>query len=189
MQPEDAIKTLQLFNEKVNKLESLSFSRTVDGAKVSVSIDFETQDNPTVKRTGPEDEAIEAFVLTTRFFIQDNEAISLRNMANLYNELFTGDDLLTRFNDTRSTLNKYLDDYTFLTVNKEHLTRRRILEVFIYGGLSHATPAKKLVYDSWVQNAIAFPLLQNLFMGVLAELLAALSFIRQLNIEAIDKLK
>ncbi|WP_363323596.1 hypothetical protein [uncultured Psychrosphaera sp.] len=41
------------------------------------------------------------------------------------------------------------------------------MDVFIYGGLSHATDSKKLKYDEWKSSTILFPFLENEFVKIL----------------------
>ena len=78
------VAALDLFNEKARKLEGLSFTRILASQKTGVTLSWKEGDPVTIERSGPDDEAIDAFVLTLRFFIQDNESTSLRNLANLY---------------------------------------------------------------------------------------------------------
>lgn len=81
------IYALHLFNEKFSKLTHLSFIQALFTGKNSVTIRSTQQDDGTTLletfRTGPSQESTDAFVLTIRFFIQDNEECSLRNLSRL----------------------------------------------------------------------------------------------------------
>ena len=81
MDVDAGLETLKLFNEKADKLESLSFTYGLadNGVTISAKIGQAVESH----RQGPDEESTDAFVLTMRFFVQDNESISLRNMAKL----------------------------------------------------------------------------------------------------------
>ena len=84
----EIIKLLELFNEKAEKLARLSFIETIFKYNSGVSIKISKRDDGLYdliqERRGPLEEAIDAFVLTIRFFIQDNEPISFRRLAEIY---------------------------------------------------------------------------------------------------------
>jgi hypothetical protein len=140
---------LRLFNEKADRLERCDFNKIVEAAPVSVRISAAI-DKPTIVTTkGPGEDPVDAFVLTLRFFVQDNERISIRNIAMLYETSAAADKEKAKVAAVRKALNEYLDSTTFITVNCSQPTRRRIFEVFFYGGLSHANPEKHAEYTMW----------------------------------------
>lgn len=175
----EAIKALRLFNEKADKLESLSFTRNLSSSGVTIS--GKQGEAVQAQRQGPDGEAIDAFVLTIRFFVQDNETISLRNIADLYAGLQVDKDLVDKFSDARTKTNATLGKQSPIKLNNTDLTFRAIFEVFLWGGLAHANPRKKEVYDTWVLNPILFPLLQNEFVYTLGIVLNMIFFTRELN--------
>ena len=187
MDQNEAIKVLQLFNEKADKLEGLSFIKAL--AHSGVTISGKLGESIQAHRQGPEDEAIDAFILTIRFFVQDNETISFRNMANIYASLQVTHDLVDKFNDARAKTNAGLDRQTHINLNGHVLTLREIYEVFLWGGLAHANPKKKAIYDTWVPDSILFPLLQNEFVEALEILLNMIFFTRVLNNIALGQLQ
>jgi hypothetical protein len=64
---------------------SSNFVKTaVENSGVSVS--WQEGESFQISRTGPTEENFEAFVLTLRFFVQDNEPSSFRNMSKLYTD-------------------------------------------------------------------------------------------------------
>lgn len=183
----EAIKALQLFNEKADKLEGLSFTKGLAASGVTISVKL--GEPIQAQRHGPDDESIDAFVLTMRFFVQDNETTSFRNMAGLYAEMPVDQELIDKFNDARTKTNATLDKPSPIKLNNAELTYRAIYEVFLWGGLAHANPKKKAVYDTWVPNPILFPLLQNEFVYALGILLNMIFFTRALNKAALGQLQ
>ena len=70
---------LQLFVEKANKLKSLSFAESVRELKFKWS--WTRGESARFEIIGPNREQIDAFILTFRFFIQDNEHTLSRRFA------------------------------------------------------------------------------------------------------------
>lgn len=141
---------LTLFNEKADRLEARSFTNKIanSGVTLSGSLGQPAQ----AFRHGPDEEAIDAFVLTMRFFVQDNETISFRNMADVYSVLPVTKELTDKFNDARSKTNAGLDSATPISLNGTTLTSRVVFDTFLYGGLAHANAGKKATFDSWFRN-------------------------------------
>src|SRR5260221_3301585 len=78
-----AIAMLTLFVEKVEYLESRSLVRTLIEGGSTLNLNWEARDESgvlSVGVAGPNAEQVEAFVLTMRLFMQDNDRISLRRM-------------------------------------------------------------------------------------------------------------
>ena len=78
-----AYPTLQLFISKANKLGNSSFLESlVNEFRLGFKIEVGKQVEVTSIR--PKQESTDAFVLTFRFFIQNNETISLRNLEKIF---------------------------------------------------------------------------------------------------------
>jgi len=73
-----------------------------------VSWNFET-DQPGDDARMPDVEHLEAYILNLRFFIQDNEPTSLRNIGSLYESNCQAPSLIARFSAVRDTINSELD--------------------------------------------------------------------------------
>ena len=83
---EDArLRPLKLFNEKADKLLKSRFAEFILQQK-KLSVKFNWEKDRIIKHL-PDQHAIDEFVLTFRFFLQDNERSSFRNMAKTYSNL------------------------------------------------------------------------------------------------------
>jgi hypothetical protein len=136
-----ALRTLQLFNDKADKLESLDFVRAVRADKFGYTITGKPDGSFTVERHGPSDEAVDAFVLTYRFFVQDNEPTSFRRMAALYESLPVDTPWKQGAQDTRQQLNSFLDGPSHFVVANHQITRRELHDTFLiwrFGPLERA---------------------------------------------------
>ena len=170
-------KSLKLFNEKADKLMSLGFTKKIFGEKSGFTFSAKKNGPVVFQRYGPESESIDAFVLTYRFFIQDNEKISFHNMSKIYDESGMTQDKINAFKNIRENINNFLNSNSITKTD----TYREIQDIFIYGGLSHATETKKRIFDSWKRNQLIFKILENEFVFVLATILNAIQVIARLN--------
>jgi hypothetical protein len=159
----DAIETLTLFSTKADKLIALSAAAA---SVANFAWTLRVDDDGTARSSfdGPDGEQVDAFVLTLRFFIQDNEPISLRRMRELYSEVAPS-GLAEQFSATCSELNAFLDSPTFIRLNgPTPLSHRQILEAFVWGDLAHSNPRHRQLYEH-MQHPIGFPV----FKGLLAQ--------------------
>ena len=181
---------LKLFNEKAEKLLNTRFVRYLqETRKLSVTISAEKGQEVKVTRILPDQDAIEAFVLTFRFFIQGNEKSSFRQLSKKYEVLPISSELKKNFNDWRNGLNDYLDKKISIKIYDKHPSRRELLDIFIYGGLAHANPQKKVIYDKWKKLDIVYGFLEAEFCGILEVVLRAILSVADINKKAIEELK
>jgi hypothetical protein len=185
-------KAFRLFNEKAEKLARLSFLEKMDDPNAGFTLSFKNLEEGgsevRQERRGPEEEAIDAFVLTFRFFIQDNEPSSFRQMAEHYNAAPIEQDLKDKFTKVRENINTYLDTPVNINYNHEELTCRRIIYVYIYGGLSHADEAKRRLHKTWVNDPYMGKFIEHIFVSSLANIHDAIAYIKKLNEEALKSL-
>lgn len=185
-------KALRLFNEKAEKLARLSFMAKLSHPDAGVTISFQ---NPKVgtpivtqERRGPDEEAIDAFVLTFRYFIQDNEQTSFRNMEQHYLAAPIDPELQKQFATLRREINEYLDESLHINYNSEDLTRRRVMDVCVYGGFSHANEDKRRLYKTWMGDPFMGKWIENEFVVTLGNIHHAVAIIKSLNDQALQHL-
>ena len=186
---EEAIRTMEVFNEKADRLLSSSFAREIAALGLRTRISWKKGEPIVMECKGPDQESVEAFVLTLRFFIQDNEKTSFRKLAETYNSLPLPKDLQEAFEQCRAQLNDCLDQHDpamQIKVGDKILTRGEILRVFVYGDLAHST--QRSTYESWKTNPVKFGFLQQEFKKVLWYVLQAIARARELNKRAIREL-
>ena len=123
--------------------------------------------------------------MTFRFFIQDNEKSSFRNLAEIYNELDISEKLKHDFNFARNNLNSFLDSNSHISINGV-LTYRSIMEVIVFGGLSHANKNKKKLFDSWMSDPINGNFILNDFIYVLGTIYKVIKDVRDINNKCLE---
>jgi hypothetical protein len=180
---------LRRFNEKADELLDSSFKKEMFGKQTGLKLSWAADTGQVATTiTGPNHEAIKAFVLTFRLFIQDGDGLSLRRLTEIYDAPGTESELQQEFHQIHDAANARLDETPSLAfnINGEALTRRRILEVFLYGGLAHLNPDKVPVYESWRSQPMFFALLQNEFMATMAEIFNCVLWVQDLNARLLD---
>lgn len=178
------LKTLELFNEKVDRLKENSFVKHVISQKTGFTISWEKEKDLMIEKKFPEKESIEAFVLTLRYFIQDNEKISLRNIAKIYDKLPNGNQKKGLFKDALKNLNDFLDTpdkQLNIKENEKEWSKREIFDVIIYGELAHANEKKRQIYKRWMKKPVFGVIIENEFIIILDYIMRILMYLQENN--------
>lgn len=187
---QDDINRLKLFNEKAKRLMDSRFVKYVfEKGRISFRINAKRGKGVEVSRTLPDQDAIDAFVLTFRYFIQNNERCSFGNLARTYSKPLIPTEMRKKFLDARKWLNDYLDYTASVKLGEQSLTRRRILDVFVYGGLAHTNPQKKETFDKWVKDPFIRGIMEVHFASILISALKVIQSVAELNAKVIEQLE
>jgi hypothetical protein len=180
---------LELFIEKAGRLQSLSFTESAEQAGFTWSL--KQGETESFETTGPDSEQIDAFVLTFRFFVQNNEHSSFRWLANnVLDDPGLSNHWKQEFRRTRRRINDYLDQCPPIRVvvgGAPPPTRREIMETFVYGDLSHTNPSKRATLKEWIIRPSTLGLLKFEFIDTLRTVLDAIAYIAQLSKLELEK--
>jgi hypothetical protein len=180
---EETRASLELFVEKAQELKSCNFTKYLaDGNAVNLRISISSQHGENVEYTGPNDEAMKAFLLTLRFFIQDGDGISFRYLVE---KTCTDPDLSVSWRkaikEVRSQLGQYLSGLVQpMIVYEPPPTRKEILDTFIYGNLAHSNKLYRQRFKKWRQNKLMFAEYNINFHGILYTMFSAITFLSDL---------
>lgn len=188
MEKAEAIAALNLFNEKVDRLINSRFIKHIQEKGLKVSMKVSAKDGVSISDTFPDQDAIDAFILTLRFFIQDNESSSLRNMNNLYNEIAIPSSIKDDFSLVRDKLNSELDKKTSVNWGGKDITYRELLLTFFYGGLAHANPSRKRDFDAWMKDKAFGSFVVAEFCNILIYFLHCIANIKKTNLKALEEI-
>jgi hypothetical protein len=186
--------TLKLFNEKVGKLDELSFTKYIKTAKTGISISSKRNESglfdTSFERRGPSQESVEAFLLTFRLFLQNNDRISIGSLAKYYSAGILSIDLETEFQDIRNVLNGYLNDPHKFRYNENGkiLTRREMMDMFLYGDLAHLNTSHRDRHQFWTQTELGSEMAFQEFIVIISGVLKAIWWFRDLNNKALEEL-
>jgi hypothetical protein len=190
MSLDEYISRLNFFNKKAEKLQRLSFMRSVISQPPQVTSRFLFEPpSSNIQAITPHEESIDAFLYTFRFFMIGNEEISFRRMPELYEQLPITEERKQRFRSGRDKLNSFLDSETNYRINEETLTYRHIMDTIIYGGLGHANDRRRVKeYEMWEVTAI-LPFLEVEFIYVIASVFKMIWYFRSFHIEILEELE
>jgi hypothetical protein len=191
---ESAIAALNLFEERAADLEKMSFWRSVFDEPSGVKHSWDRDTGLTTERFGPTDEARNAFCLTFRMFIQENEPCSFQNLERVYQYFYDEGYISQRdygyFQSVMAAiaeLKEPISDVPII-VNGISLTPWYILDTVIYGDLSHSNEKKRAVFKHWRSIEPLFPLIMNEFVRTLADMINAIIYARGLNTQILSNI-
>ena len=182
------LEALELFNRKAEILKSSSFKKFLLEQDSGITISWNKGEPVRTETRWPGAEATCAFILTFRFFYQDNERCSIRNVARIYDDLPISQEKKDLFSNSRSNLNRFLDSESPVRIDGETITRRGILEMFMYGELAHASRKKKELLEQWMSYPLIDDVVRNEFIYILGAVTGFIEHVRNLNKEVIKEL-
>ncbi|WP_417560279.1 hypothetical protein [Marinomonas sp.] len=105
-------------------------------------------------------------------------------MSKFFEEEHIKDEIKNKYEEARVRLNEYLDGSTGINVGKP-VSRRNLLDTFIYGELAHSNMQKKKVYDEWMRDELLSIILKNEFRLTLINVVHIISYIGDLCEEVV----
>ncbi|MCM8542007.1 MAG: hypothetical protein NE328_17185 [Lentisphaeraceae bacterium] len=183
----EAIEISKLYIEKSEKLKNSTYLKSIINS-LSLGFSAKLGEPVVLQKSVPNQESVDAFVLTFRFFIQNNEKISLRCMRDFFDSDFIQIHERNGFNKIRNELNSYLDNISSMNINGG-IIRRQLLETIVYGGLSHANKDKKEVYDVWRNDSFIWSFYEFEFNVILSNILNAILCIQSIVLKVLSRLE
>jgi hypothetical protein len=132
----------------------------------------------------PQLEQLEAYILNLRFFVQDNEPTSLRNIAALYKRECKDPKLLEQFMEVREAINRELDRELWFKFNNKTVTYRAIFEGMIYSRFAHAKKSRHALFDKMATHPFGYMLAMDEFLRCIRVFHTGLLFVNKLNAAA-----
>ena len=179
MATRDELDAARLFVEKANRLLNSSFLKEAEG-NMGWTLSGNKDEAVKIEHRGPRWESVEAFVLTFRFFLQGSDSISIRQMAKVFSSDLATPSERKRFYEVQENVNAYLDGLSMFKEGSQTMSRREVMDVFIYGGMSHATPGKKAKFDAWMRHQLLAPMTTTEFTTILATVVSAIASIQRI---------
>lgn len=180
-------KALELIVEKAHLLKSSRFAAFIENQRMSVGVPvnvtgipetqeiyIELRENGNIEQQFPDDQDVRAFITTFRMFFQKNDQISFRWLAeHVLDDMGISENWKRAFTAARESFNEYLKERPFHSINLagDTKTHREIIDVFLYGDISHLDPKYRPTFESWRDNPSVFALQQMDFYIILSNLL------------------
>lgn len=199
------ISVLTNFNAKVTRLESTNFYKRYRHDAPNIIMKFDRLDSvefvETVNRSEDEpvgqinlsgyvrarvedfdQDAIEAFILTYRLITQDNDRLSIRNLAKLYSASWVPDEGREHLSKLRLAIQGILSSSISTDFGDGPVTCGELVDVVVYGELAHSSETKAKQFASWTSNPTMAAAVWIEFMGYLRQVMPYLIQIKYANI-------
>jgi hypothetical protein len=175
--------TIELFVEKAHKLAEFKFDEHVKRVGLNWRASRTENDDWVLEFGLPDEKERDAFLLTFRLFIQDNEPYSFQNLGKLNDSSLSG-DFTSELSKVLRVYFDYLSSHSVYTVNlfEGRPTREEMLKTVLYGGLAHTNnPARMKRFKDWSRDDIRANLLLQEFAAILVQVMAFIKYIANLG--------
>ncbi len=183
------IDDLKLFNEKSAVLLTSTFANAMLKNASGFMFSYKANEGYEAIIVGAEGESVDAAFLTLRMFMQDNDRVSVRNIAKIYSKEQNLADFRADFNSARSQLNKDLETSTGIIFFDKNYTYYEILELLMYGSKSHTNREKEAELRTLIEKPIVSQLFLNQANVAAALLMQGIAAIAEINQRALISLK
>jgi hypothetical protein len=210
------IERIKLFNQKATKIKNSPFYEQIKLTEQFITIKF-TQGQQTIDHNLSDENSLEAFLLTFRMFVQNNDPISFQNMLSCYSEIdfsqeskerFTA--LRDKFTALRDNLNNYLDSmcefylcetsdgltgFGFGSFSNqddeatERFTKRQFMENYIYGEYAHSNEDKRIKIQQIKSNLQSESMGQLCLQSIFKNIIGFIDEAAKINEEVLNILK
>lgn len=189
MNRSEQVRRLKLFNEKAEAIRDGRFVKQV--FQPHHGFTWLTPGDGTMQTEwrGADQDATKALALDLRYFIwsQKRDGINLEQIRELYEALPTGNAEKQKITDLLDSLDRTLDSIAII-ISSEPVTWRRLLEVFMYGGLAHANEREREIYQEWTRNETG-ALIRHDFEKIVKAMVLVICQIQHVNNEVIKALE
>jgi hypothetical protein len=165
---------LELFVEKANKLKDFKFDEHVKSVGFTWKATRLEDDTWAVDFSLPDEKERDAFLLTFRLFIQDNEPYSFKNLAKLSEDTSLSSEFTDELSKVLRAYTNFLNSHSAYTVElfDGHPTREDMLKTVLYGGLAHTNNPKRMQkFKDWSRDGIRANLLLQEFAIILVQIM------------------
>jgi hypothetical protein len=177
---------LELFVEKAKILRTLSFIECSE--KLTFKWTWEKGKGEDLEIIGPNQEQIYAYILTFRYFIQNNEHCSFGWLAgHVLDDAQLSNIWKQEFIKIRTGLNQFLDSnhpvFPIAFQGECPATCREILETFIFGDISHVNKNKRDTFKKWMSlPKLAEGIFKVQFIQIIKALHSAIEAVADLTV-------
>lgn len=158
---DNSVNDVLLFNEKAELLANSSFAKAMLQEDSGVLFECKAEGPYEVVLVGAEGESVDAAFLTLRMFLQNNDRISIGNIAKIYSNNNDFSSHREEFESVRAQINNFLDTPNGIDFFGKNYTNREIIELLLYGSKGHSNRDKEAV----VKSLMAFEPVGALFLN------------------------
>lgn len=180
------IADLKLFNEKAALLLSSSFAAAMLRNQSGFLFSWKTGESCEAVLVGAEGESVDAAFLTLRMFMQNNDRISIGNMAKIYSQEQELVAHRSDFNSIRNQINDFLGSGNGIGFFGKNYTNKEIIELLLYGSKGHTNRAKEAELRSLLECPIVSQMFLNQVNNAAALLIKGIIAVAEINTKALS---
>jgi hypothetical protein len=182
------IETLRIFVSRSERLLRSRLSQNILSNQLGYTFTWVEGIGSHVEYPDCNEDDRDAFILSLRLFIQNNDRISIYNVSNVIESLPLSESNKQIFQEQRTELNRYLDSPPIFTAAGTPETNRELLNVLVYGEFSHLDSKLRPLFLKWVDDPIVWPHMQTQFLMICQAIILSLSTFETVVKEAIGDL-
>lgn len=179
------ISDLELFNEKASVLFTSSFADATLRNQSAFMFSWKAGKNHEAVLVGPDEESVDAAFLTLRMFMQNNDRISIANIAKIYTSMPALASFRPEFDSLREKISAFLDSRNGIDFFGEHYTNKETIELILYGSKGHSNRDKESKLKKLMKNPVVSGIYLNMVNIATANFIAGIAAISNINKKAL----
>ena len=160
---QEIIEKFNDFNKGALEIFNLSFKDKLSGSGIKYSWSREDGFLRSELKC-PDDESIKAFCNDLRKFIQKNDSLKIEKLIPFYRSDIIDIKAKEMFYKEMSKIEQFLRSNSNHIINQKNYTNNEILEIFLYGKISHTS--QKEAHDR-LKNTPLYSSFKNIFIMIL----------------------
>jgi hypothetical protein len=182
--------TLQLFNEKVDRLDRCRLAKRMETRKFHFQSDKQ-RNREWISVDDVSEDDVDAFVLNLRLLIQPRDGFSyLQIYENIYLHNDIPEYFRKRFEEEITLWDDHLSEVSIFgrLDGQGNYSNKELFDILFYGGLAHMNPENLSSFYSLTKQGLVSTIIFCSFLNILNTMLTRLRNMRQINRELLDQL-
>lgn len=181
---------LHQFNLKALELNESRLADSLRSGKGSHRIQWSKEGGTIVEHDMPHVEELKAYFATFRQYLVQKEPFSFTKLSVLYRQLEVSSETKGRAEVVVDQVGEYLRGQSKLVMDRNTVSRQRVLDVGMYGGMFHSyNPEFVIMRETWANDPALDIILWDELLDILMKLTQLIFNMRHVNIDALRELE
>ena len=180
---------LKLFNEKAAFLLNSNFANAMLKNQSGVMFSWEIGKSYEVILLGAEGKSVDAAFLTIRMFLQNNDRISIANIAKIYLCEQELQPYQADFNKIRDQVNIFLESSNEVVFFGKNYSNREAIELLLYGSKGHTNREKEADLKALSDCDLIWKIYLQQVNSAATQLILGIELLAKINKRALSDLK
>lgn len=190
MNIKDIMLSLNLFNEKVYRLERCGLTKRMASPRYKIQPD-KIMNRNWIAFDGVSEDDVDSFVLNLRLLIEPRDCFSIKCLSKIYKKDDVPDDLSKAFDEQKQKWEIYLNSMSVLTKpgSSDKISNGYLFDRIFYGGLAHQDRKKVNDFYNLTKQGAYSTIVCGIFLISLKTILDVVRNIREINKQLIEVMK